>query len=244
MFESRKYTRGLICLFLLFMLTGCGAMQVAIEKRDLTVSTKMSDTIFLDPVGAARRSVFIQVRNTSDKQEVRLFEPVRTLLEGRGYRVETDDPDAAHYLLQINILQAGKNDVTAARKMLNSGFGGVLAGAAAGYALHSTNRGLGYGGLAGGAVAFVANSMVKDVTHTLITDIQIAERVAGKVSLTEKQSLQQGNAGSTKVEYAEVSDRKKYQTRIVSMANKVNLKFEEALPELQAGLASSVSGLF
>ncbi|WP_422491663.1 complement resistance protein TraT, partial [Endozoicomonas sp. ALE010] len=36
---------------------------------------------------------------------------------------------------------------------------------------------------------------------------------------------------------------KKYQTRVVSTANKVNLKFEEALPELKKGLSNSISGL-
>lgn len=39
-----------------FVLTGCAAAHVAISKRDLDVQTKMSDTVFLDPVGADKRN--------------------------------------------------------------------------------------------------------------------------------------------------------------------------------------------
>ncbi|CZW98072.1 Enterobacterial TraT complement resistance protein [Enterobacter hormaechei] len=37
--------------------------------------------------------------------------------------------------------------------------------------------------------------------------------------------------------------RFKYQTRVVSNANKVNLKFEEAKPVLEAQLAKSIAGI-
>ncbi|MCC5698300.1 complement resistance protein TraT, partial [Klebsiella pneumoniae] len=50
------------------MLSGCSATHTAISKRNLQVQTKMSDTIFLDPVADDKRTVFIQVRNTSDQQ--------------------------------------------------------------------------------------------------------------------------------------------------------------------------------
>ncbi len=50
------------------MLSGCSATHTAISKRNLQVQTKMSDTIFLDPVADDKRTVFVQVRNTSDQQ--------------------------------------------------------------------------------------------------------------------------------------------------------------------------------
>jgi hypothetical protein len=37
---------------------------------------------------------------------------------------------------------------------------------------------------------------------------------------------------------------KRYRTRIGTMANQVNLKFEEALPEIQIGLCKCIAGLF
>ena len=53
-----------------------------------------------------------------------------------------------------------------------------------------------------------------------------------------------GSSGASEVSYAEESGYKTYQTRIGSTANKVNLAFEEALPELKKGLITSISGLF
>ena len=41
------------------LLSGCAATQVAISKRNLDVQTKMSATIFLDPVKESRRTVFV-----------------------------------------------------------------------------------------------------------------------------------------------------------------------------------------
>jgi len=80
----------------------------------------------------------------------------------------------------------------------------------------------------------------------MITDLQIKERIrgAGKAKLSSSHSLRQGNSGGSQVSYDEESSYKTYQTRIGSSANKVNLAFEEALPELKKGLITSIAGLF
>ncbi|MEK7792160.1 MAG: complement resistance protein TraT, partial [Pseudomonadota bacterium] len=49
------------------ILNGCAAVHTSIAKKDLDVKTKMSDTIFLDPVEPEQRTVYLNVRNTSDK---------------------------------------------------------------------------------------------------------------------------------------------------------------------------------
>ena len=126
----------------------------------------MSDTIFLDPVGASKRTVFVQVRNTTDKQEIDIQNSLANKLQGKGYKL-LDDPDLAHYLLQVNVLQAGKSDPSAAKQALASGYGGALLGATAGYAAGGTGKGIASAGLIGGAVELVANSLVKDVTFSL-----------------------------------------------------------------------------
>ena len=51
------------------ILSGCAAVHTSIAKKDLDVQTKMSDTIFLDPVEPDRRIVYLNVRNTSDKSK-------------------------------------------------------------------------------------------------------------------------------------------------------------------------------
>ena len=84
------------------------------------------------------------------------------------------------------------------------------------------------------------------VSSAMITDLQIKERIrgAGKAKVSSNHSLRQGNSGGSQVSYDEESSYKTYQTRIGSSANKVNLAFEEALPELKKGLITSIAGLF
>ncbi|MDH4237100.1 MAG: complement resistance protein TraT, partial [Nitrospira sp.] len=44
----------------LMLLSGCAASQVMISKRNLDVQTKMSDTIFLDPVSPDKKVMYVQ----------------------------------------------------------------------------------------------------------------------------------------------------------------------------------------
>ena len=41
------------------VLTGCAATQTALEHGSLQVSTKQSETIFLDPVSNAQKTVYV-----------------------------------------------------------------------------------------------------------------------------------------------------------------------------------------
>jgi len=59
----------------------------------------------------------------------------------------------------------------------------------------------------------------------------------------EGAALRQGTSGIKLQTSTEEGNRAKYQTRVVSNANKVNLKFEEAKPALEAQLAKSVANI-
>jgi Enterobacterial TraT complement resistance protein len=69
----------------LVILSGCAAVHTSIAKKDLDVQTKMSDTVFLDPVGPDKKIVFVQIRNASDKP-FDIEGPVVTAIAARGYR--------------------------------------------------------------------------------------------------------------------------------------------------------------
>ncbi len=87
----------LLCLVAGLMVAGCGAVSTSIDKRDLDVRTKMSETIFLDPVAPERRTVFVEVRNTSDRDNFNIEAAIVSTIEKGGYRV-VDNPDTAHLL--------------------------------------------------------------------------------------------------------------------------------------------------
>ncbi|MEZ5931094.1 MAG: complement resistance protein TraT [Alphaproteobacteria bacterium] len=230
-------------------LAACAATTTAISKRELDVQTRMSDSIFLDPLPPARRTVFVQVKNTSDRADFDIEDGIKAAILERGYQL-VDNPERAHYMLQANVLQAGESSETAAEDAFASGFGGALFGAAVGaagarVATKDTGSIIG-GGLIGAAVETAAGAFIKDVTYSAITDIQVSERAAEGEVVTEsfEQDVGQGTGGSRIVRTDSTSGWKRYRTRVMSIANQANLEFEDAAPELVAGLTRSIAGVF
>lgn len=248
-----RHARALVLLGLLALLGGCAATQVALEHKDLAVETKMSATVFLDVEARVEKTVFLDIKNTSSR-DLDLESAVRTRLEQKGYQIVPLAKDA-FYILQVNVLQVGTANPSALHESLYAGWGGALAGGVAGAVVggnksgffdswRGSEKGAGIGGLIGGAGELISGALVKNVTYSILTDVQIMERSSEAVSQRVETSLEQGT-GTKVVQTSDGSrTRKKYQTRILSTANKVNLKFEEALPTLTEQLVKSLAGLF
>lgn len=229
------------------VLTGCAATQTAIEHGSLQVSTKQSETVFLDPVSNTQKTVYVSVKNTSD-EEIDIAPPLKSTLKNHGYEV-VNNPNSAHYLLQINVLKVGKMSVAASQSALGGGYGSAIAGAVAGTAVGSlTNSGTGMiaGGLAGGLVGLAADSLVKAVNYTMITDVQISERVGKGIKVNEQfqSHLKNGSSTVTSQTSSRSTQYQRYRTRVVSNADKVNLTFAQARPALEQGLVKTLAGIF
>lgn len=242
-----KYTKPLaFALAATMTLTGCSAVGTAIKKRNLEVSTAMSDTIWLDPVSSDKHTVFLQTKNTTDKAFV-LDQMLAEKLSQKGYTV-VSDPDKAHYWIQANVLKMEKMDLNTAQGFMSGGYGSALTvGGLSALAISSQTSHSGTivgAGLLGAAIGFAADSMVEDVNFTMITDVRVVEKTNEKVITTETAALSNGNSGVSNTNAVSTDDKKRYQTRIMSNANQVNLEFEEAKPALLDGLTTSISGLF
>ena len=229
------------------VLTGCAATQTALEHRTLEVSTKQSETIFLDPVSNAQKTVYVSVKNTSD-EELNIAPQLKPALIVHGYKV-VNNPNSAHYILQANVLKVGKMSVAASQSALGGGYGSAIAGAVAGTAagsLTQSSTGMIAGGLAGGVIGLAADSLVKDVNYTMITDIQISEKVGKGIKVNEQfqSNLKNGSHSVTSQTSSRDSQYQRYRTRVVSNANKVNLKFQDARAPLEQGLVKVISGIF
>ena len=218
------------------VLSGCGAMNTAIKKRNLEVKTQMSETIWLEPSS----------QKTSDKDMSGLQAKVTKALQDKGYTV-TSAPDSAYYWIQANVLKADKMDLRTAQGFLSQGYQGAAMGAALGAgitAYNSNSAGATLGvGLAAGLVGMAADAMVEDINYTMVTDIQISEKTNATVQTDNVAALKQGTSGYKVQTSTQTGNQHKYQTRIVSSANKVNLKFEEAKPVLEDQLAKSVANI-
>jgi len=233
----------------LALLSGCAAMNTAVSHRNLDVETKMSQSIFLKPVENAQKTVYVEIKNTSNQQDVKPQAQIVSAINANGYKVVQDMKDA-HYLLQANILQVGKSSQTAAEQALSGGFGSTLSGVAIGVgaaSMSNSSDGATIGaGLIGGIASNLADNLVKDNSYAMVTDLQISEKLPkGQVAQsTTTANMAQGSSTSQVMKMQSDSNWMQYRTRIVSSADKVNLKFETAEPILTTQLANSIAGIF
>ncbi|MEG2114239.1 MAG: conjugal transfer complement resistance protein TraT [Hafnia sp.] len=242
--KTRSKKAIVLLLASVFVLSGCGAMSTAIKKRNLEVKTQMSETIWLEP--SSQKTVYLQIKNTSDKDMSGLQNKISTDVRAKGYQI-VSSPDEAHYWIQANVLKADKMDLRESQGFLSQGYQGAITGAALGAgitAYNSNSAGAALGvGLATGLVGMAADAMVEDVNYTMVTDVQISERTKTAVRTDNVAALRQGTSGAKIQTSTEDGNQHKYQTRVVSNANKVNLKFDEAKPVLEDQLAKSIANI-
>lgn len=245
--QAQKYIVVAVLATGMSGLVGCNTTTKIIKHGKLEVETKMSETIFLDPIEDEKRTVLLQIRNTSDKSGLDIESKIRSAVENKGYRI-VNSPKQANIMIQANILQVGKSTLENPFEALSGGYGSGLEGFTTGAALAGATGGSGRSMLGIGLLAGVGNTIldaaVEVVTFTMTTDLQISEKADGEyVSESSDASLKQGTSGYKKSTWEKKTNWKKYQTRIMSVGKKTNLKFEEAEPKLTEGLVKSISGL-
>jgi len=237
----------LFSVFALF-LSGCAAVHTSIAKRDLDVQTKLSTSIFVDPVAPERRKIYLEVRSAVmefDRNEFRNALNSQISGSGNGYTF-VDSPDNAQYTMSVFVRNLEKASPSAAENYLRTGYEGVAAGSAAAYATGSGYRGAAAGGLVGGLVSTAANAFVKDVTYLLVADIQIKERARKGVLVRRDSKINTkiSDDGATTQTYSEATNQKEYRTRVVTTANKANLELEEAQPTMFEKTAYAMASFF
>jgi hypothetical protein len=254
-------------------LGGCQAADAIINNSTLNVQTQLSETIFLDAAPPNQRTVYVSVRNTSDRPDVDFRAPLMQAIAARGYRI-VDDPAQAHFMLRANVLQVGPIRDQDRGALLSAKYGEPLLGGLAAGAITAgfgggSNAALGVGlGVAAGS--YLANQLIKNVTYAVVTDIQLSERprrgtvvnqrttsvnASGNASSTvsvgpstrNSSSISTSGTENSRVRSQDVFERadfKQYQIRSMAYAEKVNLQFDEAVPVLVQRLAGTLSNLF
>ncbi len=248
LFVLKGIIAGIIFLPSLLELSGCSALSTAVEHHKMKIQSKMSNSVFLDPVSDKDKTIYVQIRNTTSEKLPELKTKLETDLKDGGWKV-IHDVAKAHDMVQINVLQAGQaKDPKSVWVVLTDGYGsaivaGTLAGLAVDHARHNLGVDLVLGGVVGLGAWFV-DEMVKDVTYSVITDVQISVRMHGKVREKIKSNLKQGSSTHVFQVYDHQSHWLRYRTRVASLADKMNLKFKAAKPRLAKQIATEVSGIF
>lgn len=238
------------------LFSGCAAIETSISKKDLVVQSRTSTAIFVEPVARAARTVYVEVRSgvqEFDRRTLSNFIRNEFTKNDNGYRV-VDDPEQAAYTMSVYVLNLEQTNVGAAQAALQRGYTGEAALGASAGALIGSNRGSYRDGATGalvgsmlaGGTSLVANALVKDVTFMLVCDVQVKERAAkGALVRSDTQvDTKVSDAGSNRQTVSEVTNRKEYRTRVVTTANKANLKLEEAQELMFSKTAYALAGFF
>ena len=230
------------------LLSGCAAMQTELSHHELDVQTKMNPTIFLPPVAQNKKVVYVEMHNASGR-DFNAQPVIEQALLSQGYRI-THHSAKATYLLQANLKQAGKISKSAGESALASPYGsaisGAIAGAGVGAVVGENSTSVLAGGVIGGLASTVADSLVKNVHFILVVDVQVTAKLPkGERAKTHTVSdTENGSNTSTVTQLSGHTNTMMYRTRIVSVANQVNLTFAEARPALLKQLGNSIASIF
>lgn len=246
--KRKKLLAGIVGISLALQVAGCATIPEAIEYRELYTNYKMSDTIFLDPVKKMKlRNVFVDVRNTSQFQEVdvsALRDAIAQNLKAKGYNVLAS-PENADYILQVNVLYFDYYRKTAAKEGAGEG---LLVGGAAGAALGGRDidalilAALGAGvGYLGGALV---GSAIKIETFAGVVDIQLMEKTENPVIGKIVTEAKQGTSTVIKTEQELNTQYQIYRTKLAVTATQTNLKRDVAAQKITEMLAKQISGIF
>lgn len=244
----RRVLNLLIVLMLsisLIGLTSCAQTMRAIEHAKMTVTVKMSDTIFLDAQTLAKnRKAYVRVTNTSDMQEIAFEGLLRDKLSQKGI-ILVNDPSEAGYIIQANVLYMDyeKKGLTA-DGMLAGGYGGAVIGAIAGGDWKGSLAGATIGAVAGSLIGGAIGAAFKVETFFGTVDVQLQERVEGGVRGTMMTDAAQGSATRLQTEREIKSDYQTYRTRIVAKATQTNIDKIEAAKIISERLAQQIAGMF
>lgn len=227
-------------------LSSCVTASIYANHKNLTITSNMSSSVFLDPAPKAKKIIFVEIKNTTTQDISVLKKNVISDLQEAGWTI-TYDPSKAFHMIQANVLQAGlSKDHASANSMISEGFSSILGGAAIGTGVGLIASNAMTGGIVGLGVAgadYVGQQFVKDKTYSIITDVQISQKVDAEISEQTNASLVNGSS-STSQSYSGTTNWHKTRVRVGTIADQINLDLETAMPKVEIGLAKEISGIF
>ena len=242
------------------LFTGCATTE-------LQTNAKMTQSIFINPVKKELRTVFLSSKNTSG-QKINLENTIIAELQAKGYQV-IDDPEAATYVLMVNVLYCDK-------KQENNAGGGALGAGAIGAGVAGYNGGGAGGsiaaGLGGALIGGLIAKATEDTIYQMQVDIVIRQKAKGPVYSTNSTAAGQASVSDSKKSgflnsfggavkdsnatghlnsnmanantQSYESDFIEHKTMMLAEATKMRLTLAEATPILEKQISNQIAGLF
>ena len=82
----KKILKTVFILTIILTIVLSSTIHTIISKRNLEVQTKMSNTIWLEPVDTDQKTIFVKISNTSDK-DLDIESKVINALKTKGYKI-------------------------------------------------------------------------------------------------------------------------------------------------------------
>lgn len=231
-------------------LGGCAATGGAVNASGTSTSggialnVKMSSSIFLQPVAASKRVVYVEGHNTSSAANLNFGSKVDSMLASAGYRV-TNNPGKAQYMLMYNVRYVGKQTKTHTLEgALAGGYGGSLVGAlGTGIGNRFAADNALTGGVVGSAIGAAIGYAMHKNTYIMVVDIQLEQRNRQAVTTTST-TASNGTGNTTVSTGSGVKGWQIFRDRIAASAKGVRLAFANAEPALKHEVAHEIVGLF
>ncbi len=243
----RRWVKGILFvtagLFLTLQFSGCAQVATGIEHAKLETSAKMSKTVFLNPVRPDQKTIFVQVKSTSQVPMPNLQSDIVNYLTAKGYEI-IQDPYKAHYWLQTNVLYMGKETkhLTMAGA-LAGGFGGALIGSAFGSGYGKLGA-MGVGSMIGTGLGMIAGAAIHVDKYMGIVDVQVKEKVNGNIQAKMTSNLKQGTGTTYHTTRTLNTSYQAYRTRVAAEATQTNMNLKKAIPVLENKIARELAGIF
>tara|TARA_Y100001960_G_C14646749_1_gene813756 strand:- start:213 stop:932 length:720 start_codon:yes stop_codon:yes gene_type:complete len=238
------FKKAILALTAMMTLASCTTGQMKAEYGELRVNSKMSQTIFLEPVAPKDQIIYVKVRSTAGNKTFRLQSAIVEEMRAIGYTI-TNDPTKANFVLQANIRNY-QSQVQAAdgagESIVGAVLGGVLGSAIGGGKGQEIATTL--GAVAGGAAAQkYANSTVL-VEYVAEVDLEISQKALNDINYRTSQNVRSGEGSTTSANFSRQSQWEKYRTKLYVSAKKINLTEAEATPQVVNEITASISNLF
>lgn len=226
-----------ISIFISLTTISCETINTVVKRKSLEINTYMNKTIYLEP--SNDRTVYIQIKNTSNKNLNKLQGKIFSLLQEKGYKI-TFFPENAHYWIQANILRIEKTDTKTRKNLLHNCFEKNLDISTNNVHFCKIEEPYYFN-----TIDDISSAFIEDTNFIIVTDIQISERVKKSgIKVFSQSTFSQGTNGKRVETSNEINNRRHYQTRILSYASQVNLDFYQIQEKITNQIAHSISEVF
>lgn len=224
---------------------GCASTGKLVEHASLQTEAKMSDSIFLNL--ALPRLIYVKISNTSDVQNIPLETAIREKLMKKGLKI-VDNPQDASWILYVNLRTLTYTKESPGAKegaVAGAGIGGVLGGIAGlGGGRDSHYIGAAVGSVVGNIAGAVTGALFKIESYSGVIDIQVQEKIQGKVKGKMVASTKYGSSATMTTEREIETEYQTYNTQINVLAKRTNINLEEAIKELVEKVSDQIASLF